>query len=158
MTNLFWRRLKALRWLELLGICAFIVIAVAFVAAVVCAWIWIPELQVKQVPGLSPNEFLQRVDEHRRTLTQLLGGLVALALLWLTWKRTTATEKNVLVLQEGQFTERFTRAIDQLGATHDDNEKTPRLEVRLGGIYALEQVAKDAPEKYHWTVMEVLTA
>jgi hypothetical protein len=32
------------------------------------------------------------------------------------------------------------------------------LEVRLGGIYALEKVAEDAPEKYHCTVMEVLTA
>ncbi len=31
------------------------------------------------------------------------------------------------------------------------------LEVRLGGIYALERIARDSP-KDHWTIMEVLTA
>lgn len=31
------------------------------------------------------------------------------------------------------------------------------MAVRLGGIYALERVARDSPED-HWTVMEVLTA
>jgi hypothetical protein len=29
--------------------------------------------------------------------------------------------------------------------------------VRLGGIYALERIARDSP-KDHWTIMEVLTA
>lgn len=53
------------------------------------------------------------------------------------------------VSREDQITNRFTRGIDQLG-----NE---RLEVRLGGIYALERIAKDSP-KDRKTVMEVLTA
>ena len=51
--------------------------------------------------------------------------------------------------QEGQVTERFTRAIEQLG--HEE------MEVRLGGIYALERLAKDS-EKDHGPIMEVLTA
>ncbi|MBV9546026.1 MAG: pentapeptide repeat-containing protein [Chloroflexi bacterium] len=33
----------------------------------------------------------------------------------------------------------------------------PNLEVRLGGIYALERIARDSPRD-HWTIMEVLTA
>jgi hypothetical protein len=49
---------------------------------------------------------------------------------------------------EGQVTERFTRAIEQLGS---DN-----LAVRLGGIYALERIAKDSPRD-HGPIMEVLT-
>jgi hypothetical protein len=57
--------------------------------------------------------------------------------------------RTVEVTQEQQITERFTRAIDQLG-----NDK---LSVKLGGIYALERIAKDSP-KDHWQVMEVLTA
>src|SRR5262245_35597990 len=52
--------------------------------------------------------------------------------------------------QQGQITERFTKAIEQLG----DKE---RLMVRLGGIYALERIAKDSASD-HWSVMEVLTA
>ena len=40
-----------------------------------------------------------------------------------------------------------------------DAEGKPKinLEVRLGGIYALERIAKDSP-KDEWTIMEVLTA
>src|SRR5215204_7190423 len=52
--------------------------------------------------------------------------------------------------EQGQITERFTRAIDQLGSE--------KLEIRLGGIYALERIARDSPEKDYSTVMEVLTA
>ena len=53
------------------------------------------------------------------------------------------------VAGEQQITERFTRAIDQLGSEN--------MAVRLGGIYALERIAKDS-DKDHWQVMEVLTA
>ena len=60
------------------------------------------------------------------------------------------------ITRQGQITERFTRAIDQLGETDDNGE--PKLELRLGGIYALERIAKDSPEKDYSTVMEVLTA
>src|SRR5829696_6860989 len=52
--------------------------------------------------------------------------------------------------EQGQITERFTRAIDQLGSE--------KLEIRLGGIYALERIARDSPERDYVTVMEVLTA
>src|SRR5215203_26627 len=58
--------------------------------------------------------------------------------------------------EQGQITERFTRAIDQLGETNSNGE--PKLELRLGGIYALERIAKDSPERDYSTVMEVLTA
>jgi Pentapeptide repeats (8 copies) len=51
--------------------------------------------------------------------------------------------------REGQITERFTRAIDQLGHAH--------LDVRLGGIYALERIARDSPAD-RATIGEVLTA
>jgi hypothetical protein len=58
--------------------------------------------------------------------------------------------------KEQQITNRFTQAIGQLGAELKDGQR--HLEVRLGGIYALEKIAQDAPEKYYWTVMEVLAA
>ena len=51
--------------------------------------------------------------------------------------------------REGQITERFTRAIDQLGGH--------ALAVRLGGIYALERIARESPVD-HWSIMEILTA
>jgi uncharacterized protein YjbI with pentapeptide repeats len=56
----------------------------------------------------------------------------------------------VAVLQEGQLTERFSRAIEQLG--HG------AVDIRLGGIYTLEQIARDSPQKYYRTIFEILTA
>jgi 23S rRNA pseudoU1915 N3-methylase RlmH len=54
--------------------------------------------------------------------------------------------------RRGQMTERFTRAIEQLGQGERD-----RLELRIGAAYALEQIARDSAE-LHWPVVEVLTA
>ena len=51
--------------------------------------------------------------------------------------------------QERLITDRFSKAVEQLGSQD--------IDVRLGGIYSLERIAKDSP-KDHWTVMEVLTA
>ena len=50
---------------------------------------------------------------------------------------------------EGQVTDRYAKAIEQLGSD--------KLDVRIGGIYALERVARDSARD-HPTVMEVLTA
>jgi len=44
--------------------------------------------------------------------------------------------------------ERFSQAVEHLGSQD--------LLVRVGGIYALEKIAKQAPIDYHWTVMELL--
>jgi len=47
------------------------------------------------------------------------------------------------------ITERFSKAVEQLGSN--------KLEIRLGGIYSLERIAKDSPDD-HGTVMEVLAS
>ena len=51
--------------------------------------------------------------------------------------------------QQGQITDRYTKAIEQLGSD--------KLDVRLGGIYALERLAIDSGRD-HPTVVEVLSA
>ena len=63
--------------------------------------------------------------------------------------KARATEKSVSIAHERHLTERLTRAITQLG---DDN-----MTIRLGGIYALERLAKDS-DTDHGRVMDVLTA
>src|SRR5215203_3394049 len=85
------------------------------------------------------------------------AGFIGLLFTWRNLAQTRESTRRTLELTEqGQITERFTRAIDQLGAT--DDEGKPKLEIRLGGIYALERIAKDSPERDYSTVMEVLTA
>jgi hypothetical protein len=58
------------------------------------------------------------------------------------------TARNFTLSREGQVTDRYTKAIEQLGAD--------KLDVRIGGIYALQRVARDSARD-HPTVMEVLT-
>jgi hypothetical protein len=121
-------------------------------ALLIIAFLWF-------VPQLQGEYFSQKVpvggrpalvNEYRRTWAQIIGGFGLLLGLYFTWRR-------VEISQDQQVTERFTRAIDQLGAT-DDKTGNPRQEVRLGGIYALERIARDSPERDYSTVMEVLTA
>ena len=132
------------------------------VAAIVVALLWcVPPLLVEQVRvrlDEPANEYYlaNLEDAYRRTLAQILGGFGLLYGLYLTQRRIVATEDNVRVGQdnvrvaeEGHITERFTKAIAQLG----DKE----MAIRLGGIYALERITKDS-EKDHGPIMEVLTA
>ncbi len=67
----------------------------------------------------------------------------------------TATNERLNVDREAQITNRFTQAIGQLGAVLTNGD--PNLEVRMGGIYALERIARDSPRDY-WTIMEILAA
>ena len=104
---------------------------------------------------LAPSDFKEQ-KETFQLLAQILGGVVILIGLYLTWKRISIaegnlaiTQKTLQVSQDGQITDRFTKAIEQLGAE--------RLQVRLGGIYALERIAKDS-NRDHWPIMEVLAA
>ena len=109
-----------------------------------------PEWQLASRQALlTPKEYLELQNSYRATIVQALGGLFLLLTIYFTWRRVTATERQVEIAGEGQITERFTRAIEQLGSD--------KLEIRLGGIYALERIARDS-EKDHWPIMEVLTA
>ena len=54
-------------------------------------------------------------------------------------------QETLRISQEGQITERFTKAIDQLG-------NKDSLAVRVGGIYALERIARDS-ERDHGPII-----
>jgi hypothetical protein len=121
--------------------------------AILILWMF-PKWQVAGAT-LTDKERLELIDKTRGTLAQILAGAGIAIGLYFTWRRVAAAERTVQVEEEGQITERFTRVIDQLGATDEQGNK--RLEIRFGGIYALERIARDS-EKDHWPIMEVLTA
>jgi hypothetical protein len=81
-------------------------------------------------------------------IVQAIGASVLAIGAYFTWR-------NLRVANEAQITNRFTQAIGQLGAELKEGE--PNLEVRLGGIYALERIARDSPPDDS-TIMEILTA
>ncbi len=115
--------------------------AIAFLALIVGIW-KVPQWQANSVLSITSKERAELENANRGTFLQALGGLFFLVTAYFTWR-------NLQVAEDKQVTERFSKAIEQLG-----NDK---LEVRLGGIYSLERIAKDS-EKDHWTIMEVLTS
>jgi hypothetical protein len=135
------------------------------VIVVLCfIFLWVaPQLQGESLPQKIPaQERAALVNEYRRTWAQILGGLVLGFGLYFTWRRIEISQQELEATRDQQVTERFTRAIDQLGATDDKGRK--KLEIRLGGIYALERSAGDSlameifPGRDYSTAMEVLTA
>jgi hypothetical protein len=54
--------------------------------------------------------------------------------------------------EQGQITDRYTTAVDQIGTQGDDH-----LETRLGGVYALERLIVDSPRDRR-TIIDVLSA
>jgi uncharacterized protein YjbI with pentapeptide repeats len=97
----------------------------------------------------NPRELFQIENESRGTLGQILSGVAVLTGLIFAWQQLGQTSDNLRVSEEGQITDRFSRAVDQLGSD--------QFTIRLGGIYALERIARDSPRDYE-PVMEVLTA
>ena len=84
----------------------------------------------------------QLANDARSSILQAFGGLLVVAGAVATWRQ-------VHVSREGQITDRFTRAIDQLGSENRD--------VRIGGIYALGRIAANSPDDRS-TVQYVLGA
>jgi hypothetical protein len=127
----------------------------------IIALIWLPKWQAARVQDMKDRLTIE--NAARQTLAQTLGGAVLIAGLFFTWANLDVAQKNIKTTQEtaaknqeiareGQITDRFTKAIAQLGEQGPD-----KLAVRLGGIYALERIAKDSKDD-HWPIMEVLTA
>jgi hypothetical protein len=89
-----------------------------------------------------PNDEIRLKNELRATLVQFIGGVVVLGGLYVAYQ-------NLATLQDGQITDRFTKAVEQLG------NQGPS--VRLGGIFSLERIARES-ERDHPAVMEILSA
>lgn len=131
-----WQAIASRHWKLFLVIGAVLVVGI----------IWkVPQWQAASwegQPGVEPKDLAKLENDARTTLIQGLGGLVLLIGLYFTLK-------NLQLTQDRQITERYTRAVEQLGSD--------KLEVRLGAIYALERIARDS-ERDHWPLMEILTA
>jgi hypothetical protein len=96
-----------------------------------------------ETKGLDANGQADARQGVRTAALALLAGLVAVV-------GAVYTARSFTLNRAGQLTDRFTKAIEQLG-------RRDELDVRLGGIYALERIARDSVED-HPQVVEVLTA
>ena len=120
-------------------------------AAIVWAlFVPLADLLARHDVGSAKPALLQTArDAARGRLLTLLAGLFAAGALVFTALNFNLSRRTFELTEQGQVTERFTKAIEQLGSD--------KLDVRIGGIYALERIARDSAHD-HPTVMEVLTA
>lgn len=135
-------------------------------------WVWPGQLSSIARGRADDNTYLKAVTDTRTSLLQAVAGLgvflaavVAALTLWFNrhahketltathkaLEQTQAqTEATLELTRRGQVNERFAKAIEHLAEERN-------LDIRLGGIYALEQVARDAPE-LHAPIVEILCA
>jgi hypothetical protein len=119
------------RWWRALGGLGIGLAAVLAVAVV--GWVlikWAPD-QLADT-GLT-KDASEEVGRVRTALLASVAGLIAVV-------GAIFTGLSYRLNRAGQITERFTRAIDQLGEAE--------LDVRLGGIYALERIARDSKDDH----------
>lgn len=82
----------------------------------------------------------------------MIAALATAAGVYFTGRSMEAVRTQNAVAEQGQLTDRFTKAVDQLDRAGGDH-----LQARLGGIYALERLARDSPRDQP-TVIEALSA
>ncbi len=137
-------------------------IAVAVVVAlsvVILAVLFVPDYFVgRDSPGaperLTPKQLLDAKNDARATVLQGIGGMLLVITALFSWRQVRighsqvhpnqdaqrATERQqareLHVTQEAQLTDRFTRAVEQLGSDMQD--------VRIGAVYSLERIARDS--------------
>jgi len=81
--------------------------------------VYLPKWQIHDLGIQDAKDRMTLENELRGGLTHILGwALVALGLYYVV-RRVVAAEKAGEVSRQGQITERFTRAISQLGAMRD---------------------------------------
>ena len=89
-----------------------------------------------------------------RNIGLVMAGSLALPLaIWrakVADKQALAAQQQVNTAQDGLLNERYQKGAEMLGSDV--------LAVRMGGIYALQQLAQDHPEAYHIQIMELFCA
>lgn len=98
---------------------------------------------------LTVAERVESVNQARAALMQSVTGLVVIVGVVFTAAGLIYTARTLEVTQQGQVTDRYTKAIAQLGSG--------KPEVRMGGVYALQRLMKDSQEDRS-TIRSVLAA
>jgi hypothetical protein len=130
-------------------------LAILVTAAVIYLLVWygpdvIARHDIGNVTGVQRTLRLQQArDSARGRLLTLGAGLFAAGALLFTGRNYGLARQTYRLTLEGQVTDRYTKAIEQLGSD--------KLDVRIGAVYALERIARDSATD-HPTVMEVLAA
>ena len=142
------RRAAAVRVLAILGL-GLLALALGAVAVFV-----LPPYLAPRSAFTNAGDAVRAQNDVRGVMVQVAGGLVLLVGAYVTWRQLQlsresmrqtieatnaqlkAAQDQLTVDRESQLTQRFAQAVDQLGSE--------QIVVRIGGIYALERVARNS--------------
>jgi Pentapeptide repeats (8 copies) len=130
--------------------------AIACLAVLAIAAVWlIPKAQARRWAGqgIHGKELADLENGARGTLVQIVGGFALILTFAATWTQIAdtrkATNRTLRLNAAQQETDRFTRAVGQLGSA--------QFALRLGGIYGLERLARDSANE-RGAVINLLSA
>jgi uncharacterized protein YjbI with pentapeptide repeats len=135
------------RWRGRLAAFAKLALAVVVLAAVSALVVRFAPPWLVSTRGLTGAARLQELNRVRIALLVLVIGALAAAVAMYLFRSSVRERRDET--RDRVLTERFMRAVDQLGH--------PALDVRLGGIYSLERLARESPEN-HAPIIEILAA
>jgi uncharacterized protein YjbI with pentapeptide repeats/membrane protein implicated in regulation of membrane protease activity len=134
-------------WRRRLGAFALFVLTVVAVAAAAALVVRFAPPWLVSTRGLTGSARLEELSRVRVALLVLV--IAALAAAVATYLVRSAARERRREVRERQLVERFMRAVDQIGHR--------ALDVRLGGMYSLERLARESPE-HHGPIVEILAA
>jgi pentapeptide repeat protein len=144
-------RVRVAAAVRVLTVLVFCLLALALGAVAVFV---LPPYLAPRSAFTNAGDAVRAQNDVRGVMVQVAGGLVLLVGAYVTWRQlqlsresmrmtmeaTTAQLKaaqdQLTVDRESQLTQRFAQAVDQLGSE--------QIVVRIGGIYALERVARNS--------------
>jgi hypothetical protein len=97
---------------------------------------------------ITTKEYASLLDDYRKTIAQLIGGIGLVFTLFFSWKTYRLAER-------GKITDRFAKAVELLGSLNKNGD--PAWEPRMGGVYALSEIARESPSD-HNAIVELLSA
>jgi hypothetical protein len=139
-----------LRWRVVLGLVG----VLAVIGALAVSFVAIPPYLVPSGSFANAVDAARAQNDVRGLVVQAFGGLVLAVGGYVTWRQfrvsrdalqhnlqasavqLEAVHTQLAITREGQVTQRFSHAIEQLGSE--------QLVVRLGAIYTLERIARDS--------------
>lgn len=111
---------------------------------------WLPWwIDGARLHALSPKDQAGILSSDRGDVLKMVAGAGALVALVYTARKHALDRKAHALSEQGQVTDRYTKAITQLASDKESE--------RIGGIYALERIMADSARD-HPTVVEVLAA
>lgn len=129
-----------------------ILLFIAFSIFILCIY-FVPWLELFEEPAIWFNQYSEVLRNLAFLIVAVVGAPMAIWRTTLSSKNSKIAYKNTEIADRNSFTDTFTKAIEQLGATTAENK--PNIEVRLGAIYALEKLSK-VNSDYYQPIIDIL--